>query len=119
MTSTPLEPNPDLEGAIRELVASVGQLLEQSRTVVPIVQVLERTIARRTRAAWGALIALIVLTVALGGVALDNHRQIDSLKRQFCPVVEANLTGSAPSTQHGRDVEVAMRSLATRFGCDN
>jgi hypothetical protein len=123
MTSTPLDPldpNTDLEGAIRELVGKVGQLLEQGSTVIPVVAALEETIARRARAFWAAVVIGSVLVLLLAGVALDNRSQVAALKRQFCPVVQASITqpgGTPPSTQHGRDVEAAMRRLAGHFGC--
>lgn len=121
MTNQPASPSADLQTELlQQLVDRVGQLLDQGSTVVPVVAALERSLVRRTRAFWAAVVIGAVLVLALGGVALDNRAQIASLKRQFCPVVEASITrpgAAAPVTQHGRDVETAMRKLAGTFGC--
>jgi hypothetical protein len=118
MTST-LDPNTDLADAVRQLVDKVGELLEQGSAVIPIVGALEVSVRKYRRALWAAVAIGTALVLVLAAVALDNRSQVAALKRQFCPVVQASLTGAPPSTQHGIDVEEAMRKLAGKFHCSN
>lgn len=96
------------------------QLIEQGARTIEAVDQLRRSIdlstraqRRRTWATW-ALIGVVVLGV------VDNRVQLNTLQRQFCPLVTVNIAGpgqAPPTTQRGRDAEAAARVVAASVGC--
>ena len=103
---------------IRELNASVDDLIDQARTI-------RTELRRQTRTIWLVFIAACVVIglsiAALALVGVDQSNQINENNRKFCPVLSAFVPQPGeppPSTPRGRIVAENFEQLLKDFHCE-
>jgi hypothetical protein len=103
---------------------ATAKLIKQGTNLVDAVDDLRTAIDRQQRTQLVAIVVGAVLVLVLGGVAVDNHSQIDDLKAQMCgavvgivPVPGDAPPPAGPEGDRSRDVIQRFRILARDFNC--